>query len=494
MVSPLPKIKVNNVQIEVFKYSNSSVLFLNPESPAWVRTSTSGLYIFERLKENPATEDEISSMVAKHYQLPEDIVKEDIKLFLNEMIFHRFFVLNGAYEWEKDSLLPQACLNDFSLYELWIDITSLCKGACQHCYKPKPAKVSHYPLDKLEDLFLQARGLGVSQLIISGGEPLLHPEFPSIMCLARETHNWQIQVITSGQKVDSEVVDVLMEKADIVQVSMDGVDKETNDVIRGSGAFEGAIELFKMFSANKNRKKKRIGLSFTPLPQNIHQVQKLDKLGYALGIDFIHLNHPRRGANATREGLLHSELCNPEFLKKAIDEFNKLNSKIWAERQDSKDMKGIRQIFLDQTFLPAYDLLDLVKKTNCGAGISKLAVTEEGDVFPCIALQGHAKAFLGNLHEGANLSELYKLSRDWNLSIFSVDNCEGCKECHFRYLCGGGCRARAEFLSGPDLVCEVIKENYHQFFELIGNVYDYQVDKKGDEGSEIRKSYHQQCS
>ena len=74
---------------------------------------------------------------------------------------------------------------------------------------------------------------------------------------------------------------------------------------------------------------------------------------------------------------------------------------------------------------------------GCGAPYGNTPViTAEGDVYPCIYLVGNSKFHLGNLMDGSYgktevLSSMAK--------AYHVDYRETCKECNWRYICGGGC-------------------------------------------------------
>jgi radical SAM protein with 4Fe4S-binding SPASM domain len=468
VLDPERKVGVNVTPVEVFEYDNGSVALLNPQFPTWVRTSSTGLWIFQYLKENPSNFSETVSAVANHYGLPPDAVRETTIGFLEEMLFAHFLIRWDSAQEESVPTLPRAVeLSELGLQELWLDVTSLCHGTCRHCYKPKK-DTYHFPVSELEDLLVQAKTLGVASLTISGGEPLLHPEFSHMMTLARRVSDWTIKVITAGQGSSSEIVDALMENADIIQVSLDGKDKETNDLLRGEGASESAAMLLKLLREHKNRDGKKVGLGFTPLPQNVDQIQELDKLGYVLGIDFLHLNHLKRPANLSGD-MANYKLNRQGLAKKSLRNFNELAVKmVWKESHRDERSKGVKPISLDPSFAHYYDLFDPLKKRSCGGGITTLCIIEKGDVYPCAALQPFPEACLGNWIKERDLPELYSQAQKWNESVFSVDACHQCKDCHFRYLCGGGCRASTDSLSEPDIMCESIMESYHRFFEFAG--------------------------
>jgi radical SAM protein with 4Fe4S-binding SPASM domain len=83
----------------------------------------------------------------------------------------------------------------------------------------------------------------------------------------------------------------------------------------------------------------------------------------------------------------------------------------------------------------------------CGAGRNIIHVTYKGDLVPC-SLFTEEKFIQGNVRED-RIADVWRESE--LLSFFRntrVDEVPDCAECAYRYLCGGGCRAEAYFLSG----------------------------------------------
>ena len=65
-----------------------------------------------------------------------------------------------------------------------------------------------------------------------------------------------------------------------------------------------------------------------------------------------------------------------------------------------------------------------------------MAVTPEGDIYPCHQFVGNNEFKLGNLFEEAyneELPQLFKAAHIYNKPI--------CKECWARFYCSGGCQA-----------------------------------------------------
>jgi uncharacterized protein len=75
--------------------------------------------------------------------------------------------------------------------------------------------------------------------------------------------------------------------------------------------------------------------------------------------------------------------------------------------------------------------------TGCGAPYGNTPVVDvDGRVYPCLYLMGTSEFLLGDVHHGNPLDApcLEELFRRLH-----VDQVEGCRECAWRYVCGGGC-------------------------------------------------------
>lgn len=84
-------------------------------------------------------------------------------------------------------------------------------------------------------------------------------------------------------------------------------------------------------------------------------------------------------------------------------------------------------------------------KFECGMILGNtIAVTHEGDVYPCIYFIGQPDFCMGNVLSDTNpltQENCIHFYEKYN-SVLNVDNIEECKECAIRYICGGGCSVR----------------------------------------------------
>jgi molybdenum cofactor biosynthesis enzyme MoaA len=132
---------------------------------------------------------------------------------------------------------------------LWLQLTgTLCNIACRHCFitcGPKEDRVPMMTRQRLEELLLEARTLGVKEFYFTGGEPMLHPEFFAI--IERTLQEGPVNVLTNGTLIDAAAAARLAALSRAtrysleLRVSLDGMTAEQNDPVRGRGTFRAII-------------------------------------------------------------------------------------------------------------------------------------------------------------------------------------------------------------------------------------------------------------
>jgi len=103
---------------------------------------------------------------------------------------------------------------------------------------------------------------------------------------------------------------------------------------------------------------------------------------------------------------------------------------------------------------PIFDILrSLTTKTRrvnlCSVGREYLAITADGDVYPCHEFVGIDEFKMGNVHDEDFPGESYNNIRNI-FSKLNVYASEECSSCWARCLCGGGCALRS-YICNKDL-------------------------------------------
>ncbi|MDD3169280.1 MAG: SPASM domain-containing protein, partial [Eubacteriales bacterium] len=101
----------------------------------------------------------------------------------------------------------------------------------------------------------------------------------------------------------------------------------------------------------------------------------------------------------------------------------------------------------------------VVKRVSgCGAGTEYVAVSPEGDIYPCHQFVGNPDFKLGNLNENHFENRRYD---EFNKA--HIYNKEQCRGCWAKFYCSGGCHANAfhmnhDILKPYELGCELEKK------------------------------------
>ena len=165
-------------------------------------------------------------------------------------------------------------------------ITLACNFQCQSCireYNWNP----HIDTDLFFDILKQAADFGISKVSLTGGEPMLHPDFEKI-CERAASLGLQIKVVTNGWLIDrytflSDPKFSTPNGSPIIHFSLDGSTAEVHDGNRKPGSFERVI--------NGVKRIKQLQLSCTLnvciTQMNRNQIDEIFKLGNELGVELI---------------------------------------------------------------------------------------------------------------------------------------------------------------------------------------------------------------
>ena len=124
-----------------------------------------------------------------------------------------------------------------SLRYLEFQITDHCNLRCRHCYIGDGLH-QDLPLEKIYKVLKEFEEIQGLRLLLSGGEPLLHPHFWKINEILRE-YPFRSVLLSNGTLITEEVAKKL--RVHEVQVSLDGL-KEGHESLRGEGTFEKTLQ------------------------------------------------------------------------------------------------------------------------------------------------------------------------------------------------------------------------------------------------------------
>ncbi len=133
------------------------------------------------------------------------------------------------------------------LSTLYLYIAGACNLACHHCwispsFDPAAASGRFLSLEHARKAVEQGKPLGLSSVKLTGGEPLLHPQFRELVTLFADAGLGMV-IETNGTLLDEDLARFLKEKqVGFISVSLDGADAATHDALRGvPGSFGLAV-------------------------------------------------------------------------------------------------------------------------------------------------------------------------------------------------------------------------------------------------------------
>jgi len=183
-----------------------------------------------------------------------------------------------------------------------------CNLTCKHCYATSADKAFEGELTTPEIFRVMddLKDFGVPVLILSGGEPLMHPDIFEISQRAKSM-GFYVGLSTNGTLINERnIADIAAVGYDYVGISIDGM-RETHDRFRRQvGAFDQSIEGIRRC----RQAGIKVGLRFTLTQENARDLPQLLELMDREGIDkfyLSHLNYAGRG-NKNRAGDAHHQM------------------------------------------------------------------------------------------------------------------------------------------------------------------------------------------
>ncbi|MGW8320821.1 MAG: radical SAM protein [Thermodesulfobacteriota bacterium] len=123
-----------------------------------------------------------------------------------------------------------------SLRYLELQVTNRCNLRCLHCYLG-PARAVDLTAAEVRQVLRQFEQMQGLRLLVSGGEPLLHPQFHQLNRMFRAT-KVRVVLLSNGTLIDRTVAREL--NVHEVQVSLDGM-KAGHEALRGAGSFDKTL-------------------------------------------------------------------------------------------------------------------------------------------------------------------------------------------------------------------------------------------------------------
>lgn len=371
----------------------------------------------------------------------EEAYAELKKLEDEEILFSQDIYEQYIPSWNKKHVVKALCLH----------ISHDCNLRCKYCFAgtgnfggERTNMSREVAIAAIDFLIKESGNRKNLEVDFFGGEPLINFDtVKAVVEYARSVEkesnkHFNFTITTNGILLNDDIKEYINKNMGNVVLSIDGR-KDTNDKMRcrvdGSGCYDSILPKFKDMAESRNQDNYYVRGTFTR--------ENLD-----FSEDVLHLAdegfkqisvEPVVAAKGTGYDIRREDL--PQLFA----EYDKL-AKEYVKREKSGEWFNFFHFMIDLTQGPC-----IVKRlSGCGSGSEYLAVTPEGDIYPCHQFVGMKDFRMGNVLD--NTFDKNIQNKFGSCNVYTKDEC---KKCWAKFYCSGGCLA-----------------NSYQFKNTINSVYD----------------------
>lgn len=310
-----------------------------------------------------------------------------------------------------------------------VALTYACNNACAHCYN-EPDRFTMRTLDRADwfRVFDKLAEIGIPHIIITGGEPTLHPDLPELVAYADKL-GLVVGMNTNGRLLaDAATVQGLADAGlNHVQITLASCHAAVHDTTSGvDGAFEQTLQGIRNAVASR-----------------LHTITNttLTRLNYDHALDIVDFEHALGVRTFAMNGMIHAGggFDDPDTLPVAE------MAALLASVRDRAAELGMR--FLWYTVTDYCQLsplaLDLAPK-RCNAAEYSICIEPNADVLPCQSYYVAAGNLLDDPWPSIWNSELFLSFRQREEHPEAAGLPQSCWDCPDLSMCGGGCRLERE--------------------------------------------------
>lgn len=313
-----------------------------------------------------------------------------------------------------------------------LELTGSCDIKCLYCHAGEKNsacyKDQEIPYQRWLEIILECKDLGVSNFILTGGEPFLYSRWPEIIRACGQ--NVRVIISTNGRHFSEKNIAILSELSQVKEfrTSIDGL--ATNDIIRDGSSYRESLET--IARVKENFPDKKIMVQTVTYEQNLPEISDLYERLKKLGIYRWRLSQLWKTVRTEK---------NRNILN--FSEYDKMFS-LYADLIGKHQGDGKPFMFsIDNVYYSWIDKEDYAPMSlsghPCSYNFGFLCVNANGDLVFCPALNLPFSSI-----KEQSIKEAIKNSKWLNdFKKITVDSL-GCGNCRYIKICGGGCRADSQ--------------------------------------------------
>ena len=271
-------------------------------------------------------------------------------------------------------------------------VTDRCNSRCVMCDYWKYGQ-TFMTMERAETLAREFDKLQTRWVLLSGGEPLLHPQWNEIAQVLSGGKR-QLWLLTAGLAL-KKYADIAADLCQKIIVSLDGATAESYQSIRGVNAFNevcaGIVALVE--------KKKEVSIRCTIQKRNYKELPALVELAHKLGvrqISFLTIDVLTHVAFARQQEIMNDLALEP----KDLPLFDRVLSDLSAQFKDDFELSFIAESpaklqRMRQYFAALHDLAEF-PPIRCNAPRFSAVFTADGMIQPCYFISPQEKLDLND--------------------------------------------------------------------------------------------------
>lgn len=334
------------------------------------------------------------------------------------------------------------------------ELSPVCNFSCRMCYVRKTCaevKTSSRPIMTLEqwlEVAHQAKEQGTLFLLLTGGEPLLWPDFWTLYEQLIQM-GFLVSINTNGSMIDDEAIRRFQKLPPVrINITLYGASDKTYEALCGTKKVFSKVD-YAITELSKAHIPIKLNGSLTP--QNISDLELCMEYAKSKGLVYETVTYmfPPLRRDATMVGK------NERFTAKEAAKYSLQSYRLqYGEDNYHQRLLAIANGAIDPPGLDENCIDPVDGKIRCRAGKASYWITWDGFMTPCgmmpepkIDMIG--RTFLNSWKELINISD--------NLRLSSV--CESCTNRQICHSCAAMAMAETGTTSGiPKYLCEMVQE------------------------------------
>ncbi|WGS85397.1 heme d1 biosynthesis radical SAM protein NirJ [Methylomonas sp. UP202] len=326
-----------------------------------------------------------------------------------------------------------------------------CNLTCKHCYTTSadidfPGELATPEIYAVMD---DLKAFKVPVLILSGGEPLLHPDIFAISRRARDM-GFYVALSSNGTLIDqSNIALIAAIDYQYIGVSLDGMREAHDKFRRKQGSFDASLAGIRLCREHGIK----AGIRFTLTQDNAHDFEALLQLMDDEDIDKFYLSHLNYGGRGNKnrkddaEFQLTRRIMDALFEKSLSWEAQGLHREVVTGNNDADAVYFLHWVARRFPERAGHIQAKLRQWGGNASGVNVANIDNLGNVHPDTFWWHYG---LGNVRQRP-FSEIWQDLSDPLMAGLKASPrpLQGrCGSCHYQAICNGNTRVRAQQLTG----------------------------------------------